>query len=137
MSQWADVDGDGDLDLALTGSRSDGMHLVLRNQLAAADASRALHVRALDAAGHATLAGAEVRVFAAGTPRLMGARLVDAGSGYDAQNDMPVHVGLPAGVARVDVQLIVPRGGRRLPVWVRNVDPAAWRGQALIVRAAK
>ncbi len=135
--QWADVDGDGDLDLALTGSRPDGMHFVMRNQLAAADARRSLHVRVLDAAGHATLAGAEVRVFAAGTTRLMGARLVDAGSGYDAQSDMPVHVGIPAGVARVDVQLIVPRGGRRVPVWVRNVDPAAWRGKALVVRAAK
>ena len=59
--------------------------------------------------GRATLAGAEVRVFAAGTTRLIGARLVDSGSGYDAQNDMPVHVGVPAGVSRVDVQVIVPR----------------------------
>ena len=135
--QWADVDGDGDLDLALTGSRPDGMHVVMRNQLPAADARRSLQVRALDAASHATLPGAEVRVFAAGTTRLLGARLVDAGSGYDAQSDMPVHVGIPAGVARVDVQLIVPRGRRRVPVWMRNVDPAAWHGKALVVRAAK
>lgn len=135
--QWADVDGDGDLDLALTGSRRDGMHLVLRNDLAPADARRALHVRVLDAAGRATLAGAEVRVFAAGTTRLAGARLVDAGSGYDAQNDMPMHVGIPAGISRVDVQLIVPRQGRRVPVWTRNVDPAAWHGRALVVRAQK
>ncbi len=135
--QWADLDGDGDLDLALTGSRRDGMHLVLRNQLPAADARRSLHVRALDAAGHATLAGAEVRVFAAGSSRLLGARLVDAGSGYDAQSDMPVHVGLPTGVSRVDVQLIVPTAGKRVPVWTRNVDPAAWHGKALIVRAGK
>lgn len=133
--QWADVDADGDLDLALTGSRPDGMHLVLRNQLPAADARRGLHVRALDAAGRATLAGAEVRVFAAGAARLLGARLVDAGSGYDTQNDMPVHVGLPVGVKRVDVQLIVPRGGRRTPVWMRGVDPAAWHGRALEIRA--
>src|SRR5215213_2494423 len=32
--QWADVDGDGDLDLAVTGSRTDGSHLVMRNMLA-------------------------------------------------------------------------------------------------------
>ncbi len=134
--QWADVDADGDLDLALTGSRPDGMHLVLRNQLPAAEARRALHVRALDAAGRATLAGAEVRVFVAGTTRLVGARLVDAGSGYDAQNDLPVHVGLPTGVRRVDVQLIVPRGGQRMPVWRRGVDPSAWHGRALEIRAA-
>ncbi len=135
--QWADVDGDGDLDLALTGSRADGMHLVMRNLLPAADARRSLHVRALDAAGHATLAGAEVRVFAAGSSRLVGARLVDAGSGYDAQSDMPVHVGIPAGVARVDVQLIVPKAGRRTPIWTRGVDPKAWQGKALVIRAGK
>ena len=70
-----------------------------------ADCTCAWSMRRADA----TRAGAEVRVFAAGTTRLIGARLVDSGSGYDAQNDMPVHVGVPAGVARVDVQVIVPR----------------------------
>ena len=135
--QWADVDADGDLDLALTGSRPDGMHLVMRNLLRAADAGRSLQVRALDASGRATLAGAEVRVFAAGTSRLLGLRLVDAGSGYDAQSDLPVHVGLAPGTTRVDVQLIVPRAGRRDVTWQRGVDPGAWRGKALTVRAAR
>jgi FG-GAP-like repeat len=135
--QWADVDADGDLDLALTGARSDGMHLVLRNLLPAADARRSLHVRALDANGRATLAGAEVRVFAAGSTRLLGARLVDSGSGYDAQTDMPVHVAIPAGLSRVDVQLVVPRAGRRVPVWQRGVDPRAWVGKALVIRAGR
>lgn len=132
--QWADVDGDGDLDLALTGSRRDGMHLVMRNLLPAADAARGLHVRVVDANGRATLAGAEVRVFAAGTTRLLGARLVDAGSGYDAQSDMPVHVGVPSGVSRVDVQVIMPRAGSRRPVWQRGVDPRAAAGKALVIR---
>lgn len=135
--QWADVDGDGDLDLALTGARADGMHAVLRNDLPPDAAARGLHVRVVDAAGHATLAGAEVRVFAAGSTRLVGARLVDAGSGYDAQNDMPVHVGVPAGIARVDVQLIVPRGGQRVPVWTRNVPVGGRRGAPLVMRAPK
>jgi hypothetical protein len=127
---WADVDDDGDLDLALTGSRPDGMHLVMRNQLPAADAARGLHVRVVDGKGHATRAGAEVHVYAAGTTRLLGARLVDGGSGYDAQNDMPVHVGVPAGVSRVDVQVIVPRNGTRIPVWQRGVSP----GKTITVR---
>ena len=52
--QWADVDGDGDLDLALTGSRSDGTHLIMRNMLPAADAARGLHVRVVDAKGRDT-----------------------------------------------------------------------------------
>lgn len=135
--QWADVDGDGDLDLALTGARADGMHALLRNDLAPEAAARGLHVRVVDAAGRATLAGAEVRVYAAGTARLVGARLVDAGSGYDAQNDMPVHLGVPAGIVRVDVQLIVPRGGRRVPVWTRNVAVSGRRDGPLVVRALK
>ena len=129
--QWADVDGDFDLDLALTGARADGMHLVLRNTLPRADAARGLHVRVVDGRGHATRAGAEVRVFAAGTTRLVGARLVDSGSGYDAQSDMPVHVGVPASVARVDVQVIVPRQGKRVPVWQRGARP----GTTITVRA--
>ncbi len=120
--QWADVDGDGDLDLALTGSRTDGTHLVMRNMLPAAAAARGLHIRIVDARGHATRAGAEVRVYAAGTTRVIGARLVDSGSGYDAQNDMPVHVGVPAGVSRVDIQVIMP-SGKRTPVWQRGVAP--------------
>ncbi|MSO51276.1 MAG: hypothetical protein CK533_06630 [Acidobacterium sp.] len=75
---FADYDNDGDLDLALAGSRADGMHLVIRNMPPAADAARGLHVR----------------VYAAGTTRLMGARLVDSGSGYDARR--PPHSGVAA-----------------------------------------
>jgi hypothetical protein len=128
--QWADVDGDHDLDLSLTGARADGTHLVMRNMLSAADAARGLHVKVVDGEGRATRAGAEVRVYAAGTRRLVGARLVDSGSGYDAQSDLPVHVGVPAGVARVDVQVIVPRKGARVPVWQRGVTP----GRTITVR---
>ena len=129
--QWADVDGDGDLDLALTGSRADGMHLVMRNMLPAAAAARGLHVRVVDARGRATRAGAEVRVFPPGSIRPIGSRLVDGGSGYDSQNDMPVHFGLPPGVARVDVQVIVPAGGKRIATWQRGVAS----GKLVTIRA--
>ncbi len=131
--QWADVDGDGDLDLALTGSRRDGMHLIMRNMLNADAAARSLQIRVVDAKGRATLAGAEVRVFAAGSTRLAGARLVDSGSGYDAQNDAPVHIGIPTGVSRVDVQVIVPRKGARQTTWQRGVDVSKWVGKSLTV----
>ena len=72
----------------------------------------------------------EVRVFAAGTQRLIGARIVDSGSGYDAQNDLPVHVGVPAGVGRVDVQVIDPRQGKRVETWERGVTP----GRTIMVK---
>jgi hypothetical protein len=127
---WVDVDGDHDLDLSLTGARADGMHLVMRNMLPAADAARGLQVKVVDAEGRSTRAGAEVRVYAAGTQRLIGARVVDSGSGYDSQSDIPVHVGIPAGVARVDVQVIVPRLGTRAPTWQRGVSP----GRMITVR---
>jgi hypothetical protein len=130
---WADVDGDGDEDLALTGSRPDGMHLLLRNQLAGEDSRRGLLVRVLDRRGRATLAGAEVRAYAAGTRRLLGARLVDSGSGYDSQNDMPVHLAVPAGT-RADVEVTYPAAGRRRTARVRNVDPVRAAGRPVVVR---
>jgi len=120
--QWADVDGDGDEDLALTGSRPDGMHSLLRNGLPEEDARRSIRVRVTDTRGRATRAGAEVRLYAAGTRRLLGARIVDTGSGYDAQNDAPVHFGLPSS-GRVDVEVIWPSAGRRSATTQTNVAP--------------
>ena len=131
--QWADFDHDGDADLALTGTGADGMHLLLRNELPAAAAARSLQVRVVDGRGRATRAGAEVRLFAAGTRRPLGTRLVDAGSGYDAQSDLPVHFGL-ATTAPVDVEVAFPAAGRRLTARVRGVRPQAWRGRVLTVR---
>jgi hypothetical protein len=117
--QWVDFDGDGDMDLSLTGSRPDGMHSLLRNALPSADAKRSLHVTIVDSAGHPTRAGAEVRAFEAGTRNLVGLRLVDTGSGYDSQNIAPVHFGL-ARVERVDVE--VTFGGKT----TRRANVEAW-----------
>ena len=128
---WADVDGDGDEDLALTGSQPSGMHLLLRNLLASADSRRSLRVRVVDGRGRATRAGAEVRAYASGTRRLLAARLVDAGSGYDAQSDMPVHLGL-AGERRVDVEVTFPAAGRRAVTRMRGIDARVAR--VIIIR---
>ncbi|HSA54698.1 MAG TPA: FG-GAP-like repeat-containing protein [Gemmatimonadaceae bacterium] len=131
--QWADVDGDGDEDLALTGVRPDGMHVVLRNALPPDAAARSLLVRVVDANGRATRAGAEVRVYAAGTRRLLGTRLVDTGSGYNAQSDMAVHIGLTSSEA-VDVEVVWPGAGRRTTMRSANLLPREWTGRVVVVR---
>jgi hypothetical protein len=133
-AQWADADGDGDLDLALTGSRADGTHVIMRNMLAGPDAARNIQVRVVDGKGLAIRAGAEVRLYRAAATNgngLIGTRLVDSGSGYDSQNDMAVHFGIPAGVTRVDVQVIVPANGKRIASWQRGVSP----GKIITMRA--
>ncbi len=127
--QWVDSDGDGDQDLWLTGAAPGGMQMLWTNGLAPAAAARSLSVRVVDSAGVARFAGAEVRLYRAGTRQLLGMRLVDSGSGYDAQNDAPVHFGVPAGVATVDVE--VTFGGRR--ALRRGVAARAQRGHALVV----
>ncbi len=104
--QWADIDGDGDQDLLLTGSAATGMQMLWRNALAPALARRSILVLERGA-------GTEVRIYRAGTRELLGTRLVDGGSGYDAQSEGPVHFGVPAGVRSVDVEVIRPRRGKR------------------------
>ena len=75
-----------------------------------------------DVNGRSTRAGAEVRVYAAGTRRLLAMRLVDTGSGYNAQSVMPV---TSASQRRpVDVEVIWPANGRRVTAIVaRNTRP--------------
>jgi len=134
--QWADLDADGDLDLALTGAAAPGTVAMLRNLLPPESAARSLSVRVLDSRGRATRAGAEVHLFAAGTRRRLGTRLVDTGSGYNAQSDMPVHFGL-AGTGPVDVEVVWPGSGRRVTVRVADVRPDSWRGRSLVIRVGK
>jgi hypothetical protein len=129
---WVDFDNDGDVDLALTGSQASGMHSLLANTLSTGDAARSFKVRVVDERGRATRAGAEVRVFATGTTRIVAARLVDSGSGYDAQNDIPVHIGLAA-LAAVDVEVVFPRAGHRQTVRRERINPASLGGKPLVV----
>ena len=127
---WADFDGDGDEDLALTGTAAASLPLVLKNLLPAVDARRSVRVRVEDAAGRATRAGAEVRLYRAGTRRLLGARLVDTGSSYNAQSDIPVHFGIPT-PGRVDVEVIWPGRSRRI---TRSANVAVPSSRLQVVR---
>jgi len=132
--QWADVDGDGDLDLSLTDTfPDDGRHRLFRNDLPAAQAARSLQVHVLDQKGRATRAGAEVRVYAA-DGRLLGTRLVPTGDGYGSQGDVPVHFGL-TDLAPVTVEVTFLTTAGRVKKRVDGVDPRASAGRALEVRA--
>jgi hypothetical protein len=130
---WVDFDLDGDLDLALSGSAEDGMHHLMENLLRPEMSWQSLHVRVLDAEGHATRPGAEVRIYSPGSHSLLGTRIVDTGSGYDSQSELPVHFGLPGGNP-VDVTITILAGGERRVGTLAGVDPGDYLGSSLIVR---
>jgi hypothetical protein len=131
--QWVDFDRDGDLDFSLANNNPSGTHSLYRNLLPPAQAARSVQVLVLDARGRATKAGAEVRVYAAGTRTLLGMAIVDSGGGYCSQNVMPVHVGLGTD-ARVDVEVTTMGKGGRVITRVQRVEPGAQRGSAIVVR---
>ena len=128
--QWADFDGNGTLDLALANNDPKaGGHPVLRNT--GAQHGRLFGVRVVTSQGRAMHPGAEVRVYAAGTRTLVSSGLVDGGSGYCAQNLMPVFVAAPRS-GKVDVEVTTIARGRRDVTRVRNVEPTA--GRPLMVK---
>lgn len=131
--QWADFDQDGDLDLALAANDPAGSHYLFRNDLPADIAGRSIQVLVLDAAGHYTRAGSEVRVYRTGTDELLGLRMVDTGSGYNAQNAKPVHIGLQEW-GRVDVHVTtMSTEGRRVHKF-SNIDPRELGGKPFIAK---
>ena len=130
--QWVDFDGDGALDLALANNDARGGHYLFRNMLPASTARQSLAVDVVDERGRHTRPGAEVRVYAAGTRRLISSALVDTGGGYCSQNVMPVHVAT-AGVGRVDVEVTtMSRKGRR--VTKSSGDDPATSPRPLVVK---
>jgi hypothetical protein len=131
--QWIDFNNDGALDLALTNNDSGGGHYLFRNVLPASRAGQSLSVDVVDSRGHHTKPGAEVRVYKAGSHKLISSGLVDTGGGYCSQSVAPVHVAT-AGVPRVDVEVTtMSRTGRRVTK-ITGVNPAT-ASRPLIVRA--
>jgi FG-GAP-like repeat len=131
--QWADFDRDGALDLALTGVEKDSMHWLLRNVLPRREAERSLHVRVVDENGRSTLAGAEVTLRPAKSQRVLGKRLIDAGSGYNAQNDAPLHFGGLDG-SPVSVTVTAPRPKVIATEVFEGIDPQRYRGRVFELR---
>ncbi len=131
--QWVDFDGNGALDIAMCNNNPGGHHYLWRNTLPPARALRSLQVMVLDEKGHATKAGAEVRIYESGTRTCLGSRVLDTGSGYCSQNVMAVHFGLPR-EGPVDVEVTsLTRSGRKVSR-VAGVLSSKLDGRALQIK---
>ena len=104
--QFVDFDRDGRLDLALTNNDPDGGgHPLLRNT--ATMRGRSIAVEVTDPNARRSRAGSEVRAYRAGTRQLLSSAIVDSGSGYCSQSEMPVHLGIASDwKGNVDIEVI-------------------------------
>ena len=134
-SQFVDYDNDGGIDLSITdGYGPQGGHFVFKNTLSPEAKARSLSVLVLDAKGHHTRFGAEVRVFDQ-SGRLLATRQVLTGGGYNSQRAAPVHFGLAKlETVRVDVTFM-SKSGRKTQS-LPKVNPADYRGKSLVIRQA-
>ena len=132
---WVDFDQDGDLDLSVTdGYGPEGGHFVFRNEMSASGQARSLSVLPLDAEGHFTKPGAEVRVFDT-KGKLLATRLVSTGGGYNSQSATPVHFGLLT-KQPVDVEVTWMTVSGRKTQTVEGVNINDWAGRVLEIRQA-
>ena len=134
-SQFVDYDNDGAIDLSVTdGYGPQGGHFVFRNTLADDARKRSLSVVVLDAKGHHTRFGAEVRLFDA-SGKLLATRQVVTGGGYNTQRAAPVNFGLAKlEPVRVEVTFMSKNGRKKQSV--NSVSPAAYYGKSLVIRQA-
>jgi hypothetical protein len=135
--RFVDFDADGRQDLSLTNNDPDGGgHPLWRNT--GRMLGRSIAVEVADGNARRTRAGSEVRAYRAGTRELLSAALVDSGSGYCAQSDAPVHLGVREDwKGAVDIEVITLAGGARRASVVRNIAPEAYKGRALRIIAAR
>ena len=105
----------------------------MQNLLRPEFAGHSLRVKVLDGEGRSTRAGAEVRMFVPGGQEVLATGIMDTGSGYDAQSDLPIHFGVP-GLQPVELVIFIqgPDGPRTAAVG--RVDPADFRGRVLEAR---
>jgi len=86
----------------------------------------------LDAKGHYTQAGAEVRIYDR-HGKILGAAEVSSGGGYGVQDIIPVHFGLP-NQTRVTVEVTFMSNTGRKVHRIPNVSLASYYGKSLVVR---
>ena len=131
--QFVDYDNDGGLDLSITdGYGPVGGHFLFRNTLPDEAKKRSLSVLVLDAKGHQTRFGAEVRLFdRAG--RILATRQVVTGGGYNSQRAAPVHFGL-ATLEPVRVEVTFMSTSGRKAQSLNDVKPADYYGKSLVIR---
>jgi hypothetical protein len=129
--QFVDFDRDGRLDLALTNNDPDGGgHPLFRNT--AAMRGRSIAIEVTDPNARRTRAGSEVRAYRAGTRDLLSSALVDAGTGYCSQSEMPVHLGIAnQWKGKIDLEVVTLIGNTRHASIVRAIDPGDYRGRSL------
>jgi hypothetical protein len=131
--QLVDYDNDGGLDLSLTdGYTEKGGHFVFRNTMPEEAKRRSLSVLVLDAKGHQTRFGAEVRLFD-GAGRILASRQVITGGGYNTQRAAPVHFGLTS-MAPVTIEVTFMTKSGRQTQTQKNIPPADHAGKSLVVR---
>jgi FG-GAP-like repeat len=131
--RFVDFDADGRLDLSLTNNDpAGGGHPVWRN--ISVPAGRSIAIEVADRNARRTRAGSEVRAYRAGTRQLLSAGVVDSGTGYCSQSDVPVHLGIPGSWSgRIDVEIVTMLDGTRHLSIVRDVNPAQYSGRPLRV----
>ncbi len=128
-SIWVDYDKDGAMDLCLS-SRN---HYIMRNMLSKENARRSLEITVVNEKGIYTKAGTEVRLYQKDKRKLIGSRIISAGSDYNCQSAMAVHFGLPK-MENVDVEIITMTNDGRKTARLENVDPKKYAGKYLSIK---
>jgi hypothetical protein len=130
---WVDFDRDGDLDLALAGMSEKPMPLLIRNMLPPPLPGQSLRVRVVDERSRSVRAGAEVQLGAAGGSPLVASGIMDSGSGYNTQNDMPVHFAIPGGRGAYCLGATFALAGRRITVPCAPIDSYDRRDGVVVI----